>query len=246
MKLSEFPHDMQVLIWQLWEDAGEEPENQNPEIPAGMLPTKCFPARIEGNAPGDDREFESYLETPIEEYPPLLIAHGVWIDGRHRLWAARTRDVKEIQTADISSILPRSYVKKARFLGKMRCPANLETLSEPLKLARRAAIYLYQTDRDFVVGGCSDVSEVIAAWLKKKGYNAEAVYGAARYGKKAWFLHAWIEVDGKRFDPVLWVQGRNMAKHEYTIEPEAAKALRCDVEYILESSVEELDREIGD
>lgn len=117
--------------------------------------------------------------------------------------------------------------------------------AEGLSLAKRASIYLFQTDPEFVVGGCSDISEILSEWLKRKGYQAEAVYGAARYGKKgSWFLHAWMEIEGARFDPVLWVQNRKMSKYTYEIEPKAAEALKCDVEMIVEGSVEELDKRI--
>jgi hypothetical protein len=130
MKFSEFPHDMRVLIDQITEDAGVDYVADDVEIPVGMVPTSSFPARIQGQAAGDDRQFEDYLETPIEEYPPVLVAHGYWVDGRHRLWAARARNVQEIQTADISALVPASYIKKARFLGKMRRPVGL-SLSGP-------------------------------------------------------------------------------------------------------------------
>lgn len=113
-----------------------------------------------------------------------------------------------------------------------------------MSLAQRAAIHLFQTDPEFVVGGCSDVSEVIAAWLKTRGYAVEPVYGAARYGKKDWFMHAWMTIEGQRFDPTLWVQRPNR-RYQYREDPGVAKALRCDVEYIIEGSIEELDKVIA-
>ena len=115
--------------------------------------------------------------------------------------------------------------------------------SEAMLLAQRAAIHLFSTDPELVVGGCSDVSEVISAWLKTRGYAAEPVYGAARYGKREWFLHAWMNVEGRRFDPTLWAQGRKRS-YQYMVDPEVAKALRCDVEYIIEGEIEALDKVI--
>jgi hypothetical protein len=117
--------------------------------------------------------------------------------------------------------------------------------SEAMSLAERAAIHLMQTDPEFVVGGCSDVSEVISEWLRRKGYSAEPVYGVARRGKQPWFLHAWMNIEGQRFDPVLWVQGMRMQKYSYKAESGVAGALRCDVEYIIESSVGDLDQAIS-
>ena len=54
VKFSEFPHDMRVLIDQITEDAGAEYAEDDAEIPAGMVLTESFPAKIEGNEPGDD------------------------------------------------------------------------------------------------------------------------------------------------------------------------------------------------
>lgn len=112
-----------------------------------------------------------------------------------------------------------------------------------MSLAQRAALHLFNTDPEFVIGGCSDVSEVIAAWLKTRGYAVEPVYGAARYGKREWFLHAWLTIEGQRFDPTLWVQ-RPKRRYQYTEDPGVAQALRCDVGYIIEGSIEELDKVI--
>jgi hypothetical protein len=188
VKFSEFPHDMRVLIDQITEDAGAEYAEDDAEIPAGMVLTESFPAKIEGNEPGDDREFEDYLETPLEDYPPILVAHGYWIDGRHRLWAARTRGVSMIQTADISGLIPRSYVKKGRFLGKMRHWPVLEpglpdvarfffiSPKAPERLRKFAAEflrYLYDPEGGAKVeeygmwdsGGCWTLAQALHDWI---------------------------------------------------------------------------------
>lgn len=207
MKFSEFPHDMRVLIDQITEDAGAEYTQDDAEIPAGMVLTESFPARIEGNEPGDDRAFEDYLETPLEDYPPVLVAHGYWIDGRHRLWAARTRDVSMIQTADISGLVPRSYVKKGRFLGKMRHWPVLEpglpdvarfffiSPKAPEKLQKFTAEflrYLYHPEGGGKVeeygmwdsGGCWTLAQALHDWLGPKtslhwvvGWDPKKGYG---------------------------------------------------------------------
>ncbi len=88
------------------------------------------------------------------------------------------------------------------------------------------------------------MSEVISAFLRHRGYRSEPIYGVARRGKNGeWFMHAWMDVEGSRFDPVLWVRDRNVGKkYSYQVEPEVGDALRCDVEFIIESSLEELDQ----
>jgi hypothetical protein len=116
---------------------------------------------------------------------------------------------------------------------------------QALDLASRAAVFLYQEDPEFVEGGCSDVSEVLAAWLQKRGFNVKVVYGTAHRRKQEPFMHAWLDVDGLRFDPVLWVQGFPVDKYVYRVDPGVASALLCDIETIIEDMMEWLDRQFS-
>lgn len=229
MKFSEFPHDMRVLIDQITEDAGVGYVDDDAEIPVGMVPTASFPARIQGHAAGDDRQFEDYLETPIEEYPPVLVAHGYWVDGRHRLWAARARGIQEIQTADISALVPRSYIEKARFLGKMRRPAGL-SLSGPgnafvsmkLDILKAATTFLYSKEGpDYgEFGGCGDTTKILIALSERLGLTGvELRYGNAYFPMEGIpggdpNAHAWLLVDGKIFDPSQYVHGFPVIRYD--------------------------------
>ena len=54
----------------------------------------------------------------MDEYPPVVIAHGNFIDGRHRVWAAREQGEETIRAIDISCLVPPTL----EGLGRMRLP----------------------------------------------------------------------------------------------------------------------------
>lgn len=87
-----------------------------------------------------------------------------------------------------------------------------------VRIAKKAATILYEENPEYVRGGCSEVSEVIARVLRRLGYKARVIYGLFAPGadpKREFFdlqndiyEHAWVEVERERFDPTLWVQRR--------------------------------------
>jgi hypothetical protein len=115
-----------------------------------------------------------------------------------------------------------------------------ERVDQAIRLAQQAADYLYEDDPDFVEAGCSDVSQVIAELLQRRGFSVERVYGWAKKGKRGEpFMHAWLTIEGEHFDPTLWVQGRKLDQYQYKVEPGTQVALESpdDMSYY----VDELD-----
>lgn len=103
------------------------------------------------------------------------------------------------------------------------------TRKEAVDLAKGAAAFLYEDDPDYVEAGCSDVSEVIAKFLKKHGVAVEVVYGEARLGRSGEpFMHAWLDIVGEQFDPVLWIFRDDLSRYRYKVEPGIKTALYCD------------------
>lgn len=89
-----------------------------------------------------------------------------------------------------------------------------------IALAKRAVTWLYRHNPDYVIRGCSDVAETLAAFLRRRGFSVKIIYGIAGWGELDdplldLFEHAWLEVDGRRFDPTLWVQKVTMPTHYY-------------------------------
>lgn len=59
-------------------------------------------------------------------------------------------------------------------------------------------------------------------------------------------MHAWMIVDGERFDPVFWVQ--DIMVSEYNEDPVVARSLRrSDVrlKQIVQDTIEKLDKAIA-
>lgn len=107
------------------------------------------------------------------------------------------------------------------------------TRREAVDLAKGIAAYLYKDDPEHVEGGCSDVSELIAAFLERQGVLVRVIYGNARRGRSGeLFMHAWLDIDGERFDPVLWVfyKDKDLARYRYEADPGIATVLYCEME----------------
>jgi len=114
-----------------------------------------------------------------------------------------------------------------------------------LELAKAAAKHFYRVNPQWVVSGCSDVSEVISEFLRRRGVRAKTVYGMAKRGGGRPFEHAWMEIEGLEFDPVLWAQGRRLSQFQYHRKAAVRKvfeagrcALRGDID---EGALEELE-----
>ena len=119
------PDDMQVMILDLAFTVGDLPDTEasqsriaRTKLPLMEVPLAYFPPIDPASDDNDERDFESYAETPMEEYPPVVIANGNFIDGRHRVWAAREQGVEAIKAIDISCLVPSTL----EGLGPMRFP----------------------------------------------------------------------------------------------------------------------------
>lgn len=122
------PDDMQILIMDLAVMLGEWPDDKiglermaHTQFPLLKIPLKFFPEIDPESDDMDERDFESYLETPISEYPPVVIAHNHLIDGRHRVWAARKQGASTINTIDISCLV----YSAIQGSGPMKFPSNV-------------------------------------------------------------------------------------------------------------------------
>ena len=91
------PHDMQVLIEQIL-DANGQPwdlmENTNFKIEKISL--NRFP-----DLPLDDPDRNEEYSMRIPRFP-ILIADDQWLDGHHRVWAAKQRNEKFISAINLA------------------------------------------------------------------------------------------------------------------------------------------------
>ena len=130
MKIRDLPEDMQSLIGQISLDSGywgerggyDEGKFLNTDLPMYDVPVEFFPPPSGRDDPYDERKYAEYIDTPIDEYPPLVVAHDYFIDGNHRLYAALFQRVPEVRTLDASKIILEPFVKRQKFLGKLKAP----------------------------------------------------------------------------------------------------------------------------
>jgi len=105
--------------------------------------------------------------------------------------------------------------------------------SRAIAILKRAARYIYDHHRSFVAGGCADVSEILAAFGRSRGYDVRPVYGTVTTGGEK-LEHAWLSVQGRRFDPTWWLLGerggtykesRGMRKKIYSLVAAAGERI---------------------
>jgi hypothetical protein len=123
------PDDIQVMILDLAFTFGGLPDTDasrkriaRTRLPLMEISLAYFPEIDPADDDYDCRDFESYVETPMEDYPPVVIANGNFIDGRHRVWAAREQGEETIKTVDISCLVPPTL----EGLGPMRLPRGVK------------------------------------------------------------------------------------------------------------------------
>lgn len=105
-RIGDLPDDMIVLIGQFVDSYGRDEDRDRLEdikLPVVNLPVDGFPT-VEMET--DDRKIQHALEMDLDKTPPILVAKGEWIDGRHRVYKAIQDGRKTIPAMDLTSILP--------------------------------------------------------------------------------------------------------------------------------------------
>lgn len=102
MAFDSLPEDMQVLLFEIADSA----ERGVPEtFPINRKAICNFPVVPIGVCPADSRD-HSYVQRMIgRSLPPIVVAHGRLIDGRHRLASYRLSGVKEVSYIDATEIV---------------------------------------------------------------------------------------------------------------------------------------------
>lgn len=90
------PKDLPMLLYQFFEDS----DNDIPkEFPITKIPIDSFPKVpfTEG-----DRGKEYAVQMIGKNLPPVIVSNGYWLDGRHRVYAAKLEGKKFIDSIDLS------------------------------------------------------------------------------------------------------------------------------------------------
>lgn len=98
--VDELPDDMQDLLFQFFElDDQELPDS----LPLVRLPLTRFPDLDMVMSQGDERG-ETYARDMfgVPDLPPVIVSGKQWLDGRHRVWAAKQQGHTSIDAIDLS------------------------------------------------------------------------------------------------------------------------------------------------
>ncbi len=112
IRFDDLPDDMQVLIEDLVcqtavasGTVGNDREipDELPVIAVDIADLPDVPV-ADPEADGDDRGIPYAREMDPGEVPPILVADGLFLDGRHRVWRFRDLGLATIQAIDLTGI----------------------------------------------------------------------------------------------------------------------------------------------
>ncbi len=101
VRFSDLPHDMQVLI-----DDFVRGIDEKRRLPARLPLIEVETARIPVVALDPfDRGEDHAMAMDLDEVPPIIVAEGRFMDGKHRAHAARRRGRASLTAIDLSGII---------------------------------------------------------------------------------------------------------------------------------------------
>jgi hypothetical protein len=77
-----------------------------------------------------DRGAEYALRMDLDETPPIVIAEGYFMDGKHRAFSARTKARRTLVAIDLSGIIDPTMID-GNEMGRLR-PASEEDVTPPI------------------------------------------------------------------------------------------------------------------
>ena len=115
IKYSDLPDDMQTLIFQFVTDHDDEAKIPD-ELPVSNIAVSTLPVvPLDEN----DRGSAHAREMDLKETPPILIANGHFLDGKHRVFQAREKGVKFLPAIDLTGIAHPQSVRE-NSMGKIK------------------------------------------------------------------------------------------------------------------------------
>ncbi len=105
----QLPDDMQVLLGQIVEESGTQKYwdrlvKDDHIFTIRKIPVASIPDEPIGQDDGDERD-EKYARRMIgADTPPIVFYKNIWLDGKHRVWAAKKSGLKTIDAIDLSEL----------------------------------------------------------------------------------------------------------------------------------------------
>jgi hypothetical protein len=100
---SALPDDLQILIGDYTPDENWDKLQQH-VFAIKEIPITAFPDVPIGEISGDSRD-EQYAKDMIgQKLPPIVMFGNAWLDGKHRVWAAKQSGQQMIDTIDLADL----------------------------------------------------------------------------------------------------------------------------------------------
>lgn len=232
---SSLPPDMQDIVAQYLEMAGWEIPAM---LPTRVIPLSAFPDMELADGYTDERG-EAYAAEMIgQKVPPIVVAGNTWLDGRHRVWAARKEGRLGMVAIDLGADLMQALPRNASTMGALLRPepntaferwfqgsAVVTTNGEPLVLYHGTNAdftqVLADASREDGSFFCSPDPKVASDFALFRttwgGANVMPVYAAARRvleiegaGRNIRDVEETAQIDGMRYGETL----RDYARRE--------------------------------
>lgn len=169
MLVSHLNDDMQDLLQSIFEDAGVDLPEQ---IPLRNIPLDCFPdvALADGVHDGRGEPHARSIMASSTWLPPLIVHGNTWMDGRHRVWAARQMDKVWMTALDLADLIPAERLNSdALRIGTL---SAIDALSEQQQYRAYAAQFIEAAPSSIgVFGDVDDISQLqwVACTLTRAG-----------------------------------------------------------------------------
>lgn len=113
---ADLPEDKQDILMSFFGEFGQDTPSR---LPVRSLPVSAFPNVKLADGVNDERG-ESYARKMIgKEVPPIIVYGNTWLDGRHRVWAAKQEGKKTIEAIDLANLLPPDATKVIEPIAKL-------------------------------------------------------------------------------------------------------------------------------
>ena len=113
---ADLPEDKQDILMSFFGEFGQDTPSR---LPVRSLPVSAFPNVKLADGVNDERG-ESYAQEMIgKKVPPIIVYGNDWLDGRHRVWAAKQEGKETIDAIDLADLLPPDATKVIEPIAKL-------------------------------------------------------------------------------------------------------------------------------
>lgn len=111
------PDDMQDILMSFF---GEFDQDVPAQLPTKLIKLSRFPDAKLADGVHDERGVDYAKDMIGQAVPPIIVYGDTWLDGRHRVWAAKNERKAQIEAIDIAQYLPRQAMQVIEPIAKLK------------------------------------------------------------------------------------------------------------------------------